>query len=254
METSLRVLALMPHPDDMEILCAGTLIRLVSLGAEVHVVTMTPGDKGSATLSREEISAIRREEARKGAESIGATSYTCLEYEDVEIGFDDGTRRAVVEALRRAQPNLVLTTAPYDYMFDHTITSELVRNACFNASLPNFRTGGDAPPTAGVPYLYYADTLGGHDIYGNPSPVTCRVDISAVIDAKAEALAQHSSQREWLRRQHGIDEYIDSMRRWGAIRGAEAGVEYAEAFQQHLGHPHPQDCILATLLGAIKPT
>lgn len=248
MQTPLRVLALMPHPDDMEILCAGTLLRLADIGAEIHVVTMTPGDKGSATLSREEISAIRREEARKGASVVGAAAYTCLEYEDVEIGFDDGTRRTVVEALRRAQPGLVITTSPGDYMFDHTITSQLVRNACFNASLPNFRTGGDAPPTTGVPYLYYADTLGGHDIYGNPSPVSCRIDISAAMDRKAEALAQHSSQREWLRRQHGIDEYIDSMKRWCAVRGSECGVPYAEAFQQHRGHPHPQDCILTSLL------
>src|SRR5690348_6300178 len=75
-----RVLAMMPHPDDMEILCAGTLIRLRELGWEVHVATMTAGDKGSATLPPEEIARIRRVEAQRGAEVVGATSYRCLEF------------------------------------------------------------------------------------------------------------------------------------------------------------------------------
>ena len=66
-----RVLAAMPHPDDMEILCAGTLLRLRDLGWEIHVATMTPGDKGSATLPPGEIAAIRRMEAQRGAEAIG---------------------------------------------------------------------------------------------------------------------------------------------------------------------------------------
>ena len=50
----------MPHPDDVEILCAGTLLRLKEQGYELHIATMTAGDKGSAVLSREEIAAIRR--------------------------------------------------------------------------------------------------------------------------------------------------------------------------------------------------
>src|SRR5258708_1174932 len=66
-----RVLAVFPHPDDMEILCAGTLLRLCEQGYELHVATMTAGDKGSAERSRPEIAAIRREEARKGAATVG---------------------------------------------------------------------------------------------------------------------------------------------------------------------------------------
>src|SRR5947199_8641659 len=88
-----RVLALMPHPDDMEILCAGTLIRLREAGCEIHVATMTPGDKGSAELDREAIAAIRREEARRGAETICAASYTLLAFADCEICVDNESRR-----------------------------------------------------------------------------------------------------------------------------------------------------------------
>lgn len=246
-----RVLALMPHPDDAEILCGGTLIRLRGLGFETHVATMTPGDKGSPTLPAEQIAAIRQEEARLGAEALGAASYTCLGFKDVEIVFDVPSRRKVVEMVRRIDPFLVITTPPWDYMFDHEITSMLVRDACFSASIRNFAAEGSSPVTQGVPFLYYTDAVEGCDILGDPARVSCIVDISRQIDQKAGALMCHESQREWLRRQHGMDNYIDSMRQWSAKRGAEAGVAFGEAFCQHLGHPHPRADALGELLGAI---
>ena len=62
-------------------------------------------------------------------------------------------------------------------------------------------------------------------------------------------LACHASQRDWLLRQHGIDEYLDAQARWGAHRGAEIGVAHAEAFRQYLGHAYPKDNRLLSLLG-----
>ncbi|MDQ2733232.1 MAG: PIG-L family deacetylase [Armatimonadota bacterium] len=246
-----RILAIFPHPDDIEILCAGTLLRLAQMGFEIHVATMTPGDKGSATLSAEEIAAIRREEARRGAETIGSQSYRCLEFRDVEIVFDNPSRRKVAALLREVNPFLVFTTPPCDYMFDHEITSQLVRDACFNAAMINYRTGLDDRPTWGIPYLYYTDAIEGRDALGRPARITCLVDVSAEIDKKAAALACHASQRSWLKEQHGMDNYIESMREWGRGRGVPVGVEYAEAFSQHRGHPHPQNDLLVEWLGAI---
>jgi LmbE family N-acetylglucosaminyl deacetylase len=245
-----RVLAAMPHPDDMEILCAGTLIRLRKLGWEVHVATMTPGDKGSATLPPEEIAALRRREAQRGAEAIGAKSYQCLEFADCEIVFNNAARRRVVGLLRAIDPALIFTTPPDDYMLDHEITSRLVRDACFNAPMRNYMAEGSAGPSSGIPYLYYTDAIEGHDIFGQPSRVTGIVDISAQIERKVEALACHDSQRSWLQKQHGMDNYIESMRDWSARRGQEVGAIYGEAFCQHRGHPHPTDDLLARLLGA----
>jgi hypothetical protein len=49
-----------------------------------------------------------------------------------------------------------------------------------------------------------------------------------------------------------MDNYIESMKSWSKKRGGQIGVEYAEAFCQHLGHPHPQDDILSELLDAKK--
>ena len=65
------------------------------------------------------------------------------------------------------------------------------------------------------------------------------------MDRKAEMLACHASQREWLLAHHGMDEYIDSMRRHAAMRGGEASMAAAEAFVQHRGHAYPRDDMLA---------
>lgn len=62
-------------------------------------------------------------------------------------------------------------------------------------------------------------------------------------------LACHASQRDWLLKQHGIDEYLDAQARWGAHRGREIGVAQAEAFRQYLGHAYPKDNGLLGLLG-----
>jgi LmbE family N-acetylglucosaminyl deacetylase len=248
--TNRRVLALMPHPDDMEILCAGTLMRLAALGWEIHVAIAANGDMGSPDLPPVEIAAIRLEEGRRGADAVGAASFHCLGFRDVEIVFDGPSRHRVAAMLRRVDPALVFTTPVNDYMFDHVITSMLVRDACFNAPMPNYETEEGDRPTSGVPYLYYTDPMEGKDILGNRAPVSCIVDISDLIDRKAEALGCHASQREWLRHHHGMDEYIDSMKRWSALRGQEIGAAYGEGFCQHRGHPHPTDDILVALLNA----
>ncbi len=83
MEKSKDVLALFAHPDDVEFLCAGTLVLLHQQGWNIHIATMTPGDVGSSTLSREEISRIRRAEAAKSASLLDG-SYDCLECDDVK--------------------------------------------------------------------------------------------------------------------------------------------------------------------------
>jgi LmbE family N-acetylglucosaminyl deacetylase len=246
--TNNRVLALMPHPDDCELLCAGTLIRLHEIGWEVHIATMTPGDEGSAEMDADVIAGIRREEARKGAETIGARSYTCLEFRDCQIVFDNPSRRKVARFVREIAPALVITTPPADYMLDHELTSTLVRDACFNISLRNYDTGKGPETPIPIPYLYYTDPLAGRDILGRPSPVTTVVDISETMGRKVEALKCHDSQRSWLLKQQGMDNYVETMRAWAATRGEQIGAAFAEAFHQHLGQAYPQDDLLASLL------
>jgi LmbE family N-acetylglucosaminyl deacetylase len=245
-----RILAIHAHPDDIEFQCAGTLLRLKERGCAITLATMTPGDCGSAELGSEEIAAVRRSEAKKSAALLGA-DYVCLEFRDLSIVHDNDSRRRVTEVVRRARPDIVITAPPIDYMSDHEVTSRLVRDACFNASCPNYATHqwDPAPAHGKVPHLYYVDAIEGVDWYGRPLPTDFIVDISSTFAKKLEMLACHDSQRAWLRKQHGLDEYLEGCRRWSAARGKEIGVAYGEAFTQHRGHPYPQGNMLVELLG-----
>src|SRR3954453_14022754 len=87
-------LSLLAHPDDAEMQCAGTLIRLANLGWEIHIATVANGDCGSATLPNAEIAAIRFREGTAAANKINAT-YHCLDEPDVNLVFDKPTIRKV---------------------------------------------------------------------------------------------------------------------------------------------------------------
>lgn len=239
------VLSFLSHPDDAEILCAGTLIRLRDAGWEVHIATATPGDCGTMDRNRWDISAIRTQEATSAAGLIGA-AYHCLDERDGLVVFDKPTIQKSIDLFRRVAPMLVLTHAPRDYMMDHEQTSLLARSASFMYGAPNSSTYPRQAESR-VPYLYYCDPVGGTDPLGNPVTPTTRVDISAQIELKTKMLACHASQREWLRAHHGMDEYVDAMKRACAERGKEMGVAFAEGFVQHRGHPYPQDDLLASL-------
>src|SRR2546430_1729061 len=112
------VLALMAHPDDAELLCAGTLIRLHALGWELHIATMTAGDCGTTELTAERISEIRIAEARAAAKVIGA-AYHCVGESDGFVVYEKPTIRNVTDLFRRIAPTLVITHALRDYMMDH---------------------------------------------------------------------------------------------------------------------------------------
>jgi LmbE family N-acetylglucosaminyl deacetylase len=245
----IRVLAIHAHPDDVEFQCAGTLALLKQAGCQITIATMTAGDCGSAELGPEEIAAVRRREAKAAADLLGA-DYMCLEFKDLLIAVNDDARRRVTEALRRARPDIVLTAPPADYMSDHEFTSRLVRDAAFAAPIRNFATHQwePAPPIAHVPHLYYVDAIEGIDPFGQPVTPEFYVDISATIDLKRRMLACHESQRGWLLKQHGIDEYLNKMEEWSRRRGGEIGKPYAEAFRQHRGHPYPQSNMLLELV------
>jgi LmbE family N-acetylglucosaminyl deacetylase len=240
------VLSFLAHPDDAEFLCAGTLARLADAGWSVHIATATPGDCGSATQDRWEISALRTKEATAAAEVIGAT-YHCLDERDIFVVFDQPTLRKSVDLFRRVAPSLVFTHAPKDYMMDHEMVSLLARAASFAYGIPNV-SEVPRPSEAVVPHLYYCDPIEATDPLGNVVEPTTVVDVTAAYDRKAAMLACHASQREWLRAHHGMDEYTDAMRRHAELRGKRIGAKYAEAFVQHRGHAYPRDDLLATLL------
>lgn len=248
-----RVLAFGCHPDDVEFMAAGTLCLLAQCGFEIHVATMTGGDAGHPTLAQKEIREIRLREAETAAAILGAT-YHYAGGNDLEVDYSAEYRRMAVRVMREVDPLIVLTHPPMDYLIDHEETSRLVRTAAFAAPVPNYaredaRAREDATgPASRVPYLYYWNALGLRDIFGRPLPLTCVVNITSVIDRKAEALACHASQREWLAYINKWDAYIENMRDQSCDQGVIIGAAYGEGFIQHLGCGHPADNILGAVL------
>ncbi|HLP71680.1 MAG TPA: PIG-L family deacetylase [Bacteroidales bacterium] len=245
--SSNSVLAIFAHPDDAEIMCAGTLALLKKKGLEINIATMTGGDKGSATLSRDEISRIRKTEGVVSASLIGG-AYYCLGFQDIYLFYNSETINRTVELIRNVKPSIVFTASPSDYMVDHEMTSRIVQTACFCAGIKNMEAGGE--PLGYVPHLYYTDAMDAKDILGRRIDPGFYIDISDAMDIKEKMLASHKSQRDWLLKHHKIDEYIISMKRFGEMRGSEVNKKYAEGYRQHLGHGYPQDNILEELLAS----
>jgi LmbE family N-acetylglucosaminyl deacetylase len=238
-------LGLFAHPDDAEFLCAGTLALLQQVGWEVHIATLTPGDKGTAEHTREQISAIRKREARQAAEILQGR-YHCLDCEDVYILYDRHTIDKATALVRRIRPAVVFTCSPRDYMVDHEMASRVTQTACFACGIKNMEV--EELAFEPVPYLYYCDPIEGKDILGTKVRPNTLVDVTDVMDLKEKMLCCHESQRNWLRVHHGVDEYVAAMQAFAAERGAFIGRPAAEGFRQHLGHSFPQDNILAKLL------
>lgn len=250
-KSAYTILAIHSHPDDVEFQCAGALALLAQAGHRVHISTMTPGDCGSATLPADEIEAIRKSENLAAAQLIGA-EYHCLEFRDLAIFEDDESRRRVTEHLRKINPDIVLTAPPVDYLCDHEITHRLVRDACFAAPIPNYKTRQwePAPPMAHIPHLYIMDALEGLDRRGMRQAVDFYIDVSSVFSIKRDMLACHASQRDWLLKHHGIDEYLIGQEKASRHRGQECGVDHAEGYWQYRGHAYPESNLLAKLLSA----
>ena len=246
-----NILAIHAHPDDVEILAGGTLAQLAKAGHRITIVTMTPGDCGSADYSPDEIAAIRRAEAARAAALIGA-QYRCAEFRDLSIFSDQASRRRVAELLRETAPELILTSSPVDYLCDHEATSQLVRDACFGAPVGNYVTGAQppAPPLTAIPHLYFMDPISGVDLEGCPVLPDFFVNVEAQMEIKTAMLAEHASQREWLLKHHGMDDYLETMRAWTHENGQRAGIEFAEGFRRYKGHPYPESPLLEELLGA----
>lgn len=242
-----RIASIHAHPDDAEILAGGTLALLAAAGHEITIVTMSDGDCGSGEFAPEELAKIRRREAIGAAELIGA-KYRWAGFHDLAIFSDDASRRNVTRLIRELNPDIVLTAAPSDYLCDHEATSQLVRDALFTAPIPNYWTVPASTPVQRIPHLYFMDPIGLADRNGAAVRPDFFIDVGSVFSTKERMLAKHESQRAWLKRQHGMDDYLEQMKRWTEARGRSAGVAYAEGFRQYTVHPYPQENLLGELL------
>jgi N-acetylglucosamine malate deacetylase 1 len=219
----MNVLAVGAHPDDLEILCGGTLARCVARGDHVVMCHASRGDRGAFAATREEIAAVRAREAEAAAR-VGGATHTCLGFSDAEVDASDPDQRAaVIDLVREHRPDLIITHAPDDYMGDHNEVSRLVFECSFHATLPLLTSARPAHDV--VAPILYMDTLGGVGFIP-----TEYVDISPVIATKRAMLEAHASQVAWLHDHDGVD-VVEDMLTAARMRGIQCGVRYAEGFR-----------------------
>lgn len=227
------VLAAVAHPDDIEFMMAGTLLRLKEAGAVIHMWNLANGHCGTARHTREEIIGLRAAEAEASARLAGAVSHPPL-FDDLGIFYDRVSLARVSAVVRKVRPTLILTQSPQDYMEDHQNTCRLVVTAAFSRGMCNFVTvpaqdGYDAPVA-----VYHALPHGLKDGLGQPVVSDAYVNIQPVMSLKRDMLACHISQKEWLDVSQGMDAYLNEMVRMGTEVGRISGrFVQAEGWRLH---------------------
>ncbi len=225
----MNVLAIGCHPDDIEINCAGTLAKCVKRGDNVTVCHVCNGNLGHEVIMPDELREMRIGEAKKAGSLAGIKVVTCDIGDCLAYEGSKEQRDIMVDIIREADPDFIITHAPSDYMPDHVAVSRLVFDASFVASVPHYET--NAKKASKVTPIYYMDNLGGLDFLP-----TEYVDITDEMDLKLEMLECHESQLKWMRDHDGID-FADFVKTCAKYRGLQCNSAYAEGFKQCLVYP-----------------
>ncbi|KAA3606253.1 MAG: bacillithiol biosynthesis deacetylase BshB1 [Calditrichaeota bacterium] len=173
------VLALAPHPDDIETTCSGTIVKMLSQGYKVAICDLTQGEMGSRG-SKE----IRKEELTEAAKIMGLTARVNLKIPDGWVENTKENKFKVIEVIRKFRPKIVI--APYwvDRHPDHQTTGQLVEQATFMAGLKNIKTESEPYRPKRVLYAMFRTEF-------QPSFI---VDISETFKTKMKAIQAYKSQ------------------------------------------------------------
>jgi N-acetylglucosamine malate deacetylase 1 len=175
------ILAIAAHRDDVELTCAGTLLRAADAGYRTGILDLTAGESGTHGSA-----ALRAREADKAAGILGVVERRNAGLPDAHLHNSEESRRLVVEQIRHFAPRVVILPFPVGRHPDHRVASELGRDACYLAGLARY----DAPGAAHRPHkVLYALAYREDPI--KPSFV---VDISAQFERKLAAIRCYASQ------------------------------------------------------------
>lgn len=181
----LDILVLASHPDDAEISCSGTIARHVAMGHKVGIVDLTKGELGTRGTPE-----IRAQEAAASAEILGVVVRDNLGLKDGFFQNDPTHQLAVVRAVRKYQPSIVLANAIYDRHIDHGKGASLAYDACFLSGLIRIDTldehGKKQQPWRPSVVYHYIQSL-----YIEPDFI---VDVSDYWDIKMKSIQAFRSQ------------------------------------------------------------
>jgi LmbE family N-acetylglucosaminyl deacetylase len=221
-----RALAVYAHPDDPEISCGATLARWAAAGAEVHVLVCTRGEKGSKdpAVDPEELAGRRVGEMEAAGAVLGLAGREQLAFGDGELTNSADLRRAIVAAIRRIRPDVVVCPDPTAAIFGDSYFNHADHRIAGWAALDSVSPGAGNPhyfPDAGPPHSVAVVLLS-----GTLEP-NVWVDVSASLDAKVDALLCHASQLE-----ESAEFFRTILQGRAEAEGRAAGVGYAESFRR----------------------
>ena len=177
--STVDVLAIAAHPDDVEITCAGLLIRMADLGYKTGVLDLTRGELGTRGSAE-----IRSREAALAAQVMGLTVRENAELPDSRLVLDDVSRAAVAACIRKLSPALVILPSDGQRHPDHNAANAIGYAGVFAAGLGKYPVEGPAHRPAQVLYAL-ADERQEASFY---------VDITAQLERKLRAVAAYRSQ------------------------------------------------------------
>lgn len=214
----MNILALFAHPDDVECICAGTLLKYKKAGHKIYIALTTSGNTGSNQISsREEIASTRESEMLESAKYLDA-EVMFLRYEDEGLFDTPETRRSVLTAIRWANPDVIFTHHPRDWSTDHNITSKLVTEVLLSVG-GNLHTA-DLPPIDKKPHVFFEGTK-------------AFVDINDEMETKMKMLRCHKSQIGWMETFYDGKDFTEHISAAAKMYGIWSGCTYAEGFEAH---------------------
>lgn len=218
--TPVDILAIGPHPDDIEIGAGGSLLSWAEAGYRIGLIDLTFGELGTKGNLE-----TRKCESAEAAKRLGATFRLNLGLPDGGVSDDTSSREVLVSVLRQSKPWWVLSNLEESRHPDHAAGARLTEAAFFLARLPKYLP--EIPAHSPGKLLFYL-------IHEQASP-TFLVDISAAFEKKFEVMKAYASQFVHPEvpegyRYTGLSDYLKNVRSLGEAWGVQAGVETAEAF------------------------
>ncbi len=227
-DTPLDIIFAMPHPDDVEITCGGTIAKLVKLGYRVGVVHMTNGEPTPRGTPE-----VRAQELAEAARILGVTHVETLKLPNRELMDSPASRYAVATAFRRHRPKIVVGMAGRTPAAspDHYQAQLILEGARFYSQLTKWDERFDGTAPHRIDWLWYRPV---HTAAQSDSwPATFVVDISDVHAQKIAAISAYRSQFDEQR----LARLLHRIRAFDAGEGGRGGFEYGELFA--LPHPMP---------------
>lgn len=225
------VLAIAAHSDDIELSCAGTLVRLKTQGRRFGIVDLTRGEMGTRGDPQ-----TRAREAGRSAEILGAEFREILDFGDGGLAQTRENELVLIDLIRREKPRLILTSYPEDRHPDHRRAGELVSDAAFYAGLRKLETAHAAHRPQQTIYFSTAYV----------HAPTFVVDVTAAMEKRRQAVLAYASQfhdpgsrePETLLSQKGFLRAIEARaRHFGFLIGVEFGEGFVSKRPPRLDDP-----------------